>query len=558
MKTYLLPIFLSLSFFANAQFSLDNRYIDTIPCVGDESMEILKFTNWEFYQTLDNSWQGDRDVSRCINLKEIGEWNDQKLYGIDLSTIDITKALFFRYDNTEDEIFVEREILLAVFGNITSNQQMDIMFGEDCPDNMCSGLILQSLHSDPMFQDSLQKTTNFPFTDFSQCTVAACYASEKTENNQIVEVVYKLNMSPDTDVSTQLNFSGVDFEEPWSFIHTPEPSMLVSEDHNSGGEEYNAFLYELTEYADNYFFTHQQDGLPSVENIQLYEFDLEENTPEPKTFNVIIEEYQSISFQSNVQLIGGLTSANDDTRHNLNLINNSLDMCIAFVELIFEEGTNLVQQGGQINFSDDQACLQFRQGSSLVIDQDVKFNYGIEGLGLINMRSGSSFQLRKGSELLFDGKMVLSPKDVKEGREDVFVKLTPGTSLSFSEYARIVSFGDLKLDVYMLGGHLDISKLSSEDQDKINIIYPSDEDPIHHFSVWPNPVEDYASIYNPEKLDIEKIEIYDAQGMLVSHSTLRSDELYVSLDFSMLENQVYFLKIYHKEGIETKRVVTKN
>jgi len=70
-------------------------------------------------------------------------------------------------------------------------------------------------------------------------------------------------------------------------------------------------------------------------------------------------------------------------------------------------------------------------------------------------------------------------------------------------------------------------------------------------AVFPNPVNSYFEISSPDSISIEKVELYNTLGQLISHKT--------STQFSVedLSTGLFIAKIYTNEGIVVKNLLKK-
>ena len=118
----------------NYNFSL----FETITCPFDSTKTITTYQDWLIYQTLDGSWNGVVDSTRCIGLSGVpGE-------GISLQDADLSRPVFVRCKlNDNNKLGLEsNQIYSARAGNYTWILGIDLVTGTGCPDNLCSGLLI--------------------------------------------------------------------------------------------------------------------------------------------------------------------------------------------------------------------------------------------------------------------------------------------------------------------------------------------------------------------------------------------------------------------------------
>lgn len=137
MRYFILLLVFASYNITNAQsINLDYGTIDSIVCPNDSNQFQYELSNWEVYQTVDDTWQGERDTTNCIQL-----FRDNFLFEVDLSSINLDKALFVRY---KLEALTEPALLKANSGFSIDNPAVVIQdllkTGMDCSQNLCSGL----------------------------------------------------------------------------------------------------------------------------------------------------------------------------------------------------------------------------------------------------------------------------------------------------------------------------------------------------------------------------------------------------------------------------------
>ena len=71
------------------------------------------------------------------------------------------------------------------------------------------------------------------------------------------------------------------------------------------------------------------------------------------------------------------------------------------------------------------------------------------------------------------------------------------------------------------------------------------------FTVYPNPTKGTITIASVENISIDKIEIVDVLGQIVSVKTENTSQI----DISEFSNGVYILKIHSGESIFEKKII---
>ena len=559
MKQCIIYFLLFTSFSSFGQyFDLDYFDVDSTICAADENQQIYFFKNWELYQTLDNTWNGERDNSLCINLgREYLEFFEKYRYGIDLTTINPDKAVFLRY-KMEDQppVLLDPNFLYFFVGSMFAQQQMFLNFDDTCPDGLCSGIIsILEIEEDG---ESALRQSNFPFTPANQCAIYSCFVTEKTMTNRMDQVIFKFTLTEESPLDPLILSTGAQMEAvTWPDIEYIEEDISIGTEFFDG-TNYSVNIMALGNgwYESPYLVKHIEKGLPSIDNQSIIYLGPEENTEEPQTINLIIEEYQNLYYQWFSHLKGAQVQGSDSIHHTLNIVSSSLDMCIAIVERIHEDNTNFVYQGGHIEFMDQDACLQFRNNSKLVIGKGKHLNFGESGVGNLNLRSGSTIQFDEGASMHIDGNLIITPYYKFSGDKKIYVDLKQGTKLSFGENARIYNpYGNLKLNVRMKGGNLDISALSAEDQQKVNIIYPEPNQPLKEMVLFPNPTHGDLVLYNPLQSDLISIRLLDSRGVLTQTIHLNNRDIEHKLNLENVCAGLHYLVIEKIDGVELHKIL---
>ena len=533
----------SFSFSQNQQASFDIRQIERVVCSFNSFQEIIKYKDWTLYQTMDDTWDGPKE-NICISLRE-EELSNGSIYVIDYSTVDISKPIFLEYENPNELQLMPDEVY-SIFGLLNGN----LDFNNDCQNEICSGIIVHSSHSDPLYTDTLFKTS-FINQEFNTFEMNSCYVTEKTSENVIENLIYKMSIIGESIIGPELIFL---FH--WD-RHVIDTLLEVNEDFYSG-VDYTVDMRELANLTrgDLYLVRHIEDGLPSATNQSFLEIRPEVNKLDPVVINIDFL-WETMEFQEFSHLIGGTVEGGTE-RHILNLRFRNSSACLLIVELIGTDGTNyILSEGGGFQFSDTKACLQLRNNSALIIDAHVQNHFGLNGTGNLNLRSGGSIELREGAEMIFDGCLILTSYGRYDGAENIHVDLHKDSHLSFTENVSIINnLGSIEyLYVNMLGGTIDLSQLSPEDQDKVILVYPQQSNVTSEIEIYPNPVAEYFTINNLKEKDLTQVNIMNSSGQLLLTQNISSDARQIMLSTEDLDPGLYFVEAYDQKGRTTHRLI---
>ncbi len=535
----LLVAFLACNFTYGQFLNLNPRDVEMIPCDADPSVTVLSYINWQLYQTVDDTWNGARYQGSCPSL--ILDANNG-FNRIDLSTIDPNKAFFLAYVGPETEL--EKNNIYGLISGITPADDVVIRFDDDCTNGMCSGLILNSRHYNEQGTDTLSYTTYYPYTIDNQDQIQPCYNTEKTDINTLISAVYKLNLEQPSD--KVVTPGGVFLDFLGSPERIEESSITIAEQ-NFDGTEYQVGVEDLVPGSfsfSTFLVMHNVAGLSTINNQSFTELVPEIAKDLPTPINIQVD-YGVLQFQRYSHLIGAFVDGTNTDRHPVN-INFMTDQCLFSVELIGTGGTNFCLAGGNIEFSDKEACIQVRDNSAIKIKQSQQAYLGRSGIGNVNIRSGGSIVIEKDAELIFGGNLIITDYGDYKGEEKIHIDLKSGGHLAFTQHARILNkfFGnELFLYIYMNGGTIDLTKLSQEDRAKIILVYPEQTHDYADIKLFPNPATDRLTIYNEKLQTITQVELYNFHGQRIYSNSFHHSEPTFELDLRELPSGFYSVRV---------------
>ncbi|MBK7383999.1 MAG: hypothetical protein IPI81_11840 [Flavobacteriales bacterium] len=342
----------TLSFIAAAQPQLPTFYTTdtvTIPCPQDTTVNILTYVGWEAYQTLDDTWNGPRDSSVCIDLAHV--INPSYVASrILIDQIEPARPVFLRAlldDQSVIPLSSDNEYSIS-FGAFTAN-------GFDagpCPDGPCSSAraavrIPDAAGSGTILRWSETSLSTDPMSPF---LFNLCVPTEKFANNHLREVVFSflvLNAQPGQSIDLYGSLV-LDFDLDGSLQRiTPAvlPQFLV-------GQDQYTFGYQ---WGSNYLVMHANAEYPDLDHVFDLDFSPVPNQPVPIPVTVNMEPYTGFNFQPFTQLRGGLLEGSTTDRHPLSVVNNGADLClgIQFVEMVWLAKSCYVHRSGHIAFRKD-------------------------------------------------------------------------------------------------------------------------------------------------------------------------------------------------------------
>ncbi len=539
------------------------------PCPFDSTQMLLQADDWLIYQTLDDTWDGTMDSTKCIGVKDtLG-----KLI-IELSQIDISKPVFVKSlmdENTKVPMIANAIYEGAAY--IETSDDTFVNFSPNCGNGFCTGVIFGIEVPDSTgtstnlrtYSDIAEGGSDLNYNDF-------CIATENFPDEIFLkEVVFKFKL---------LNSSA---EDLW---FRPSSSALfgfdfwidlIDRDTTVGGissvdSTYYVFLHEISNgpglFYENFILVYHDTTYPSPEYLSYLDLNPLENDTVQNTISLIVEYFQVLHPQPFVEFRGGLIEGSDSIRHHFNLINDGGDLCFGygFVEFTFSGGDNYIHNGGDIYFGGPSACFQFKNNSALIVGDDTYLEYGENGMGMLALATGGTIKIGKNSTLFINNTMALLEQPQLYGiveDQQIYMELNKGSTLAFGEKAKLTNkFSidkNMKLNIYMNGGILDDSKLSPEERAIINLIYPTPPTVFtENVKVFPNPTSDlvtFSMILENENRVM--IEAYDLTGKLIFSKIENGQK--GNNDFQIQVNDIsegiYFFKIKTNLGEAVEKVV---
>ncbi|PHN05587.1 T9SS type A sorting domain-containing protein [Flavilitoribacter nigricans] len=465
------------TFIPNANFILKEE----IPCPFNPDVSVLWPTDWMIYQTLDDTWMGTIDSTRCIS----GKVGQNGVFVLDLSQIDPDRSLFVRQTVAEeDEIILKSDFVYELGAQVSMGSNDSLLVGNFCEDNICSGVIL-SVEIPNEAGDGVThrlNTANFSVPAANGFSFAqSCFVTEYfPDGNILKDIVMKFKFD-DEVLDSDLSIFIIGTSTPLYGINRVEE--LVFPQSTFTGESYSANIREVVQ-PDNpsddapYLFVHDSEVYPAMGNVTYIEGRPEVPVDEPVQLRAVFHADQSIHFQPYTELRGALVEAGDTARHQLTLVGDGVEFCFpSFVELVVGDGAEIEFRSGNIHFGGPNSCIMLREGGRIGIPDNTRFVYG-NGVGALGLDKGGTIRIGSGSELVINNTAIL-PNYLDGPDRQFYMELNPGSRLTFGEDSRLIRKGHVEdghmlFNVYMKGGILDDSRLSARDRRLINRIYPEE------------------------------------------------------------------------------------
>lgn len=474
-----------------------------VPCPYDPVHFVDIATGWIAYQTLDNTSFGPVDTTLCISTKA-----DPGIYGIsfDIDEMDTSRPVFIKaIFNDTNKIPLDSNFVYHI--SLYGLNLYDFEDGADTVEYYKSAIILGLEHPDSTDTTFVieQQYINIYNAGY---TSDICFASTKFEEQYISSFIFKLNLRMDVDDIIYLDIPNV----------SPVYETEIIEDFIGGGYfspdgNYNIPISEYYGMSRYLLGVYNKSDYPSAETVDTLLAMPEPNQPESITINIEFTGW-SIFIQQNYTLIAGGMPLEDTIPHSVNVILNDGMFCEAY-DVIYGNRVAFIYRGGMIDLPSPSSCFNFYPGSSFIIDDNEKLEYGSTGSGMLMLHAGSTIELRKNAKLLIGCNVKIA--DNNEKFDNVYITLDEGDSLIFKPGSRLILEEHTKnmfICLYMDGGYADISGLPSEEQKYIRFIYPNPKpEPINLLTLYPNPFEEYVVVeFAMEISEQVTIKIYNLKG----------------------------------------------
>lgn len=459
---------------------------DTV-CIWDNTVSFTTTKKYTAYQTTDNTFNGPIDSNYCVSLRYEEAFSGLSFWPADF---DLSRSIYIKAQiNDNEQIPLEKDAVYMLEEDFL-NSTDGLIFGNDCPELICSGLIIGITIPDSTLTSD---TTRWHVISGDSYDYNTCFATEKFEDQKLNSLIYKFTINPD------LVEVAKDYSPP--YINQLGDVQLITDLTNVYGNyvggEYNVYDYYFLSYPIGVL---KYDNLtyPSTNYFDYIDVSPNPNTTEVQIINLTINEGYTLLTQPYVQLRGAQVEG-DTLRHEVNLINNGGTFCVSVAEMIFDGNTHYIFKKGAMDLYSPMSCLMFRNGASIEVADDGHLAYGKNGTGVLGLGSGGTIKIGKNASLTINNRVsiIKNPNSVYSG--DIYMNLNKGSKLTFGQGASITndekSLSGGHLCIYMNGGELDMSGLDDFSRQLIRLIYPEQEKTMSaNMHVYPNPVQNSFTV----------------------------------------------------------------
>ncbi|NJN77925.1 MAG: hypothetical protein HC803_05985 [Saprospiraceae bacterium] len=341
-------------------------------CPYDSTQTNLMYDDWEVYKTLDNTWNGTVDSSFCPSISPTS-------FYLDLTSLGAGETVFIRYKFTDStKILLDENALYstAVYGNSANNTNFTNL-SVNCQNDMCTGVFLgidipDSAGTGRNLRWYQAAPDSFSMAFYGDFSTHFCTPTEYFyQNNYLREAIVKLTMGNNGGQEFDLyTFCVVDNN---SIAWTQEIKDSLEIYYNSWSNNYQYDIYDaaIVLYGDtmnypNIFAMDYVDILP-IPNVDTV-----------TTMDIMVDSWGgSLVFQPFTQFRGGYVLNDSTQRHHYNLVNNGGNLCFSMIiDKVFSGGNNYVHKAGTVEFNGNQSCLEFNEGSALIVSDSATLYYG--------------------------------------------------------------------------------------------------------------------------------------------------------------------------------------
>lgn len=118
-------------------------------------------------------------------------------------------------------------------------------------------------------------------------------------------------------------------------------------------------------------------------------------------------------------------AGSDSVRHQFTLSDDGGDICLNFIDLIFNGGDEFRYACGSLTMNHPMSCMQFRAGSALRVQEGATLHYGNNGAGMLVICANSTIVLERNSTLVLDAILQIGECDDHLPPQQLYVDLPP-------------------------------------------------------------------------------------------------------------------------------------
>ncbi|MBK9761466.1 MAG: hypothetical protein IPO90_16245 [Flavobacteriales bacterium] len=444
----------------------------TMNCPWDSGETIQTFQGWEAYQTLNDEWNGPVDSTRCLDLFVVVN-NSYVQPRIQFDQVDTTRSVFVRVLlDSSSAIPLDSSTIYTLQAGLYPSQNDLLDTSGSCPGALCTGVMAAVQVPDSAGMGSVLRwyTGSYdPFGGFGY-PVELCVPTERFASNRLREVILRIT-SVGAAAGEFVNIDPPILQnmDQWSGVQKLRESVLPQ--FQTGQFDY--FLQGF--FGPSFLVMYEDSTYPDAAHQSYLDVSPIPNVAAPTNVTLNLDQYSTMVFQPFTQFRGGLIVGSDSLRHPFSFVNDG-DLCMAsqIVEVIWSPGSRYVHNGGHVDMDGERCCFLFRKGSTLRINNGVRFDYGAKRRGMLGLRAGCTIDIGANAELVINNMVDMKEDFGATEHQDIILALRDGAKLTFAPGARLFNGNSIgqatQLLVYLDGGSIDITGLPPEDRLKVRVI----------------------------------------------------------------------------------------
>lgn len=493
-------------------------------CPYDSSLSLYLLDNFDVYQTEDDLYDGVV-IEQCILItKQSGR------YQISTKDLAIEKPLFVRLKKKNLPLILEPNTAFKFFHSIRSN---DGLFANspDCSVDSCNTLTL--ITSLPNFANDgfVDRIKKYNLETFDTGTFdEICMTSQNLINQTIKDIYLTIYLEKNPNNGDEFNI--------FNLGHRNVEADLMAQDFFIRdelliGDLAKLSVQDLAPGNTVTTITVHTNGYPSQSNKDVKSLLFSNNPSSKKKVIVKVDFPHSILFQDFTSLGTGLVEGSDSVYHDFELELNNGEICLDFIDLVINNGGSFRYVNGGLTLNGEEACMNFKNESTFVINRKSQLYYGLNGIGMLGLKNGRVV-LEEGAELTIDSKILLQGRYGKYSN----IKLSEGSRLRFTPNVSFILKDDLneKLFIYGYRYQIDFNGMSPTEKDKIVIIEP-EKNKIDQLITYPNPI--INQVYLKGNHHLQKYQILDYAGRTASAGIVNNN----TISCENLHQGIYLLKV---------------
>lgn len=555
MKKFYLLLLSLVIFYQN--ISLAQNYllyyspIISQPCEFDLGTFVTKPSNIRLYHTINDEWDGPIDSSYCISVSS----GNNNYITIDTNSFNKSKALFIQFNiPTFPDLSLSPNSIHAVSADINFSTINPLQIDTLCNQGVCTQSRITVAIPDsagiPFAAERVYYGKYKSNWDYSK--ILACIPIEYFDQQKVTSLTYRIKLITGA-VTGYISLSNPRIENT--------PTLAFSE--ITATPASGSYSYSFNNFWYNHLGLHSTNSYPNANNITDIPIHFSPNPSTQTIADIYINELVFVSFQPFTQLKPDQVNG-DTILHLFNLINNGGEICLnVFLEIVVEDDNSFTYRSGTVSLDGHMSCMMFKKGGKMIVDEGSTFHYGSGGMGILAWQTGAVVDIKKNAELIIHNRLNICENSMDEGPQQIYVTLNEGATLTFAPGSRLTNEfsidGLMKLNVIMNGGTLNYQNLSPQDQQLLNIIYPTHYDNLNdNIIIYQNPLQNELMFsFNSESDASFEWKLIDIQGRVMYAKTLdcKKGLNFEHLNVNTLPGGMYLLHCMSGDSVITKKVI---